>query len=148
MIDNFKTAAKISVALGVLLVITVVLYIFSLIEYAHRKTYLILGSVTLLVYLIMLLKKLHYFGLNIENNTLIIRFYNPHPFISNYKQIKIPLEEYDGYELKKHLFGQEIIFKIRRGKQTGKYPPVSITALSKDQKQQLFEILDGLNSEQ
>ena len=144
MISNFKSTAKITILTGVLLVVAVVLFIFALIEPYRQKIYLILAGIVFVAYLVILLRKMHFFSIHRENDTLIIRFYNSHPLLSNYRQIKIKLDEFDGYELKGGWFRQEIIFKIKRGKQTGKYPPVSITLLSKDEKRQLLEMLDNL----
>jgi len=43
-------------------------------------------------------------------------FIIPILLLQNYKQIKIRLDEFDGYELKGGWFRQNIIFKIKPGK--------------------------------
>ncbi len=147
-IDNFKRVAKITIAYGVLLIIFIVLFLFSFFEPYYRNIYLVLAGVFFAVYLFLLLSKPHFFSLEEKNSTLIIRFYNPHPFVGNYRQIKIPIQEFDGYEVRRGLFGQRLVFKIRRGKQTGHYPPLSITALNKEEKLRLFDYLDKIKPQE
>ncbi len=144
--NNFKTVAKYSIIYGVLLIIVIVLLIFSAIEPYFKKWYLLIAGITFAVYLVLLALKPHFFGIQLNKNVLEIRFYNPHPFVGNYKQIKIPVAEYDGYELKKTLFGPRIIFKIRRGKATGRYPALSLSAVKKQDLEEIIKFLDKLKA--
>ncbi len=143
-IDNFKRAAVLTVILGVLLITAIVLFIFGFIEYYYRKIYFTLAAISFLAYLIILLRRMHYFAMELDKGFLIIRFYNPHPFVSNYRQIKIKTDELYDYQIKKGLFGQDLIIKIKQGNRIGKYPPVSITALTREQKKNLIQILNEL----
>ena len=147
-IDNFKRAAVLTILLGVLLIVAIVFFIFGFIEYNYRKIYFFIAALSFVAYLIILLKRMHYFSLTTGNGFLIVKFYNPHPFMSNYRQIKIKLDEFYDYQIKKGLFNQDLILKIKQGKQIGTYPPVSISGLSKDQRQELIEILDSLKQNQ
>ncbi len=147
-IDNFKRAAVLTIVLGVLLIVAIVLFIFGFIEYYYRKIYFIIAGLSFLAYLVLLLKRMHYFSLTVDNGFLIVKFYNPHPFMSNYRQIKIKLDEFYDYQIKKGLFNQDLILKIKQKNKIGTYPPVSISGLSKTQKQELIEILDNLKQKQ
>ncbi len=144
-VENFKRSAKITILFGVLLIIAIVLFVFSfLVVYTKRNMYLFLSGLFFTVYIILLLKKVHYFSLTEQGDKLFIRFYNPHPFISDYKKIVIDKQEYDGYEIKKRFLSKNIIFHIKRNNKRGKYPPVSISGLSKDEQKKLIEFLDNL----
>ncbi len=145
--NNFKVVAKYTIAYGVLLIMVLVLLIFSKIEYYNRSLYLLIAGVTFATYLLLLAMKPHFFGIQLVKDVLEVRFYNPHPFVGNYKQIKIPLSEYDGYEVVKTLFGPRIIFKIKRGKRTGQYPPLSLSAVGRKDREQIFKFLDNLKAQ-
>lgn len=144
--NNFKLVAKISILYGFLLIVSIVMFAFSYFEPSHKNIYLVLASLSLIIYVFLLLIKPHFFSIQKVKNILEIRFYNPHPFFSNYRMIKIPLEEFNGYEIHRTIFGPRIIFKIKKGKRQGKYPPISISAVSKKDKLALKDFLDNLKS--
>ncbi len=141
--SNFKSIAKFTIIYGVLLIVVLVMIIFSMIEPYNKTWYLLVAGVLFAAYLVLLLIKPHFFGLNLNKNVIEVRFYNSHPFLSNYKQFKIPLSEYDGYELRKTLLGPRIVFKIKRGKQVGRYPALSLTAVPKRDLKDILEFLDN-----
>ena len=144
-VENFKRSAKVTILLGVVLITAIVLFVFSfLVVYTRRNLYLILSAIFFAMYILLLIKRFHYFSLTEQGDSLLIRFYNPHPFISDYKKIVIKKSEYDGYEIKKRLFSKDIIFHIKRDNKKGKYPAVSISGLTREEQQKLISFLDNL----
>jgi hypothetical protein len=135
----------VTILLGFLLIVAVVTFIFAFIEPYRKTLYLIISGAFLLPYLIILFLKPYYFIFDIEKDKIVVKFYHAHPFISNYSQIKFPLQQFDGYDIRGWLV-PKLILKINTGKQKGKYPPVSISFLSKKEKQKLKEILDNIQN--
>jgi len=128
------------------LIVAVVAFIFGLSNYMYKTTYYTVAGIAFLLYILLLIRKPHYFGLYDEKDHFVVRYYNPHPFFSNYKQVKIKKNEYDGYKIKNNLFGfqKSVIFYIRQGNKKGQYPPISISGLNKQQRKQLEEYLENL----
>jgi len=76
-------------------------------------------------------------------NKIILRYYPLHPFHDKFKSIEIPKDQFSHFQIKKGIFNlrtQIILFqKTDRG--VAKYPPVSITSLSKKDKDSLLLLL-------
>ena len=97
-------------------------------------------------YIILNLLKLYYFHLNTNGKNIVVRFYNAHPFVRKPKSYEIKKKDFAGYEIKTSFFGfrSEIIFSLKTKKGSGKYPPVSISALNKIERKKLLKTLDNL----
>lgn len=150
MIDNTLRTGKIKMYFVISFVIFAATIGYALIESRDDTTTFILlafiSGLSLIVYITLHLLKLHYFYLNRDKKNVTVRFYNSHPLLRKYKQFQIPLHAFSGYEVKKSLFDkkQELILKVKTKNGIVDYPPVSISALNKKEKRELFAVLNKL----
>jgi hypothetical protein len=81
-----------------------------------------------------------------ESDKLILRFFAPNFFTSKKNSIEIPKREFSGYTIRSFFMGyrEKIILKRKTAKGIASYPPVSITALSHDEKHDLLIALEKL----
>ncbi len=104
------------------------------------------GGFALIVYFLLLIKKPHYFSIETTHNKIIIRFYNPHPFLTKFKSIQIPIQKFYEYEITQKLGGYIRLLKLKikdKGK-TGEYPALSISLLNENQLDMLKKELDTI----
>ena len=112
------------------------------------RSYFILAiSVIYLVLIIYnYLKDYYYIYFNDETNKIILRYYSMHPLSQAKRSIEIPRDSFSKYEIAESLFGikTKIILyqKVKGG--VYKYPPVSISALSPAEKEQLIQSLNRM----
>ena len=106
----------------------------------------VISGIIILVYLFFLLRKSDYFFLEYLGNKATIRYYTAHPFLRKYRAFEIQRSYFYDYKIKKKLFGflQTVQFTIKTPKGEFKYPPLSITLLTAEQKSELIRILDEL----
>ena len=108
--------------------------------------YIIAAGAVALVYLLLLFRKSNYFYLSFQGNKIVIRYYTAHPFLRKYRALEIPKSYFDNYEIKRQLGGYRktlhITIKTPKGK--GKYPPISISLLTKKQEKELIEIIEKI----
>ena len=87
-----------------------------------------------------------YIYFNDETNKIILRYYSMHPLSQAKRSIEIPRDSFSKYEIAESLFGikTKIILyqKVKGG--VYKYPPVSISALSPAEKEQLIQSLNRM----
>ena len=104
------------------------------------------GSVAIIVYFLLLIKKPHYFSMETTHSKIIIRFYNPHPFLTKFKSIQIPIQKFYEYEITEKLGGysRSLKLKIKDKGKTGEYPALSISLLNKNQLDLLKKELDSI----
>lgn len=74
---------------------------------------------------------------------LILRYYPLHPFHEKFKSIEIPKSEFSHFEIKKGLFNlrTEVILFQQTVRGVAKYPPVSISALTKKDRENFLASL-------
>lgn len=98
------------------------------------------------VYLSMLLLKLNYFSLETSKDKVSVRFYTAHPVFRKFRLIEIPQKSFNNFYIKKTFFGlrQAIIIEAKIKKGEFKFPPVSIIALSKKDKENLKSLLNDI----
>lgn len=146
-IDNFQKAATYRVYFPILLIASIALIVYFIVDTAHYKIiWLILGLIPTVIYTYMFLTKPYYFNLETKQRSIIIRFFNPHPMMSRKKAFEIPISSFVKYEIKYSMGGKKksLIFYIKKGKKTGAYPPLSITLLTKTQIEALEKELNTL----
>ncbi len=86
-------------------------------------------------YLIRYILDLNYIHFNIESGKLIFRYYSLRPLNKQHRSIEIPINSFGGFKIQKSFFGLKkelILYQKVQGK-LAKYPPISITALNKEQ---------------
>ena len=83
-----------------------------------------------------------------ESDKIILRYFSPNIFTSKKNSIEIPKSEFAGYELKSFFMRyRETMTLLRRtGKGIARYPAVSITALSTDERYALLFTLTQLKN--
>lgn len=99
-----------------------------------------------LIYLFFLLRKSDYFYLEYTGNKIIVKYYTAHPFLRKYKAFEIPKAYFDDYVITKKLgsYIKKIQFIVKTPKGKFKYPPLSISLLTKKQEAELIKILEEL----
>jgi hypothetical protein len=84
-----------------------------------------------------------------ESDKLVLRFFAPNIFTSKKNSIEIPKREFSGYTIQSFFMGyrEKIILMRRTSRGIASYPPVSITALSNNEKHDLLLALEKLKQE-
>ncbi len=88
----------------------------------------------------------NYIYFNDESDKIVLRYFPPTRFNSKKNSIEIPKKDFAGYNLKSFFmrYRESIILYRRSGKGLAKYPPVSITALSNEERNSLLFALNEL----
>ena len=144
-INNQNRAAwiKLSYYLGTFIYLaTIVLLVYLNLS----NIYTIIGAITAVFISIVVFSfklNLNYIIYQESDQFLIFRYYPLHPFHDNFKSIEIPKKNFAHFDLQKRFFGfrSEIVLyqQVERG--MAKYPPISLTSLSKDDKTKLISSL-------
>ncbi len=88
----------------------------------------------------------NYLYFNDESDKLVLRFFAPNFFTSKKNSIEIPKREFAGYTYSRFSWatGRKSVLTRRTSKGIASYPPVSITALSNNEKNSLLLTLEKL----
>lgn len=113
----------------------------------HRNSIAILLGA---IYLFLILRPLvlnHYFiYATVEEGVLRVKFYKLGFIPGKPKTFEIPVKEYNKFEIRTYLYGlrEDIILfrKIKKG--IAKYPPLSLTALTRKQRNQFISMLKSI----
>lgn len=136
---------KIYYPLLILLFLIFVVYAFMT---KDNLFYLWIGIslIPLFLYIILIIKKPYYFFIETTYNKIIIRFFNPHPFLRKNKAIQIPVNKFAGYEISEKLNGfiKFLTIKIRDNKKVMAYKPLSISLLKSAEIETLKKELDTI----
>jgi hypothetical protein len=91
----------------------------------------------------------NYIYFNNDSDRLILRFFSTGVFTKTKNSIEIPKKEFAGYKLNSFFmrYRESIVLFRKTSKGVAKYPSVSITALSNDQRSSLLDALDRLRAE-
>lgn len=86
----------------------------------------------------------NYIYFNDESDKIVLRYFSPNIFTSKKNSIEIPKKDFAGYNLNSFFmrYRESITLFRRSGKGIAKYPPVSITALSEEER---YSMLFNLN---
>ena len=109
---------------------------------------IIFASLYVLYMVFNTLRQFHYVYFSDAGDRIVLRYFSMGAFTYKKHSIEIGKSEFIGYEIQKQLFGlrEKLILKARTGKGMAKYPPVSITALNRKEKENLVQALDRLKS--
>jgi len=105
---------------------------------------IVVCGIYLIINVINYLKRPYFVSYNDQGDMLVIRYYPVSMFTSRKNSIEIPKQQFLKYDLKPFLFGTQhyLILQQRfRGKEA-KYPPVSLSALEKQDRLKLLQSLD------
>ena len=83
-----------------------------------------------------------------ESDKIILRYFSPGIFTSKKNSIEIPKKDFAGYQLNAFFmrYRETLTLLKHSGKNIAKYPPVSITALSPDERESLIYSLNKLKT--
>ncbi len=100
----------------------------------------------ILFFLYHILRDHNYIYYSDMGNKIILRYFSLRPLTDKKKSIEFNKKELHKYELKRSLLGfrQSIIIYRQTSRGVAKYPPVSITALSRQDKEKLTASLQKL----
>ena len=88
----------------------------------------------------------HYIYYNDDSDKIVLRYFAPTWFTSKKNSIEIPKKDFAGYKLNSFFlrYRENIVMFRNSGKGVAKYPPVSITALSNEERLRLLMSLNNL----
>ncbi len=107
---------------------------------------IIIACIYIVIVLFNSLRQYNYIYFSDEGDTIILRYFPTGVFTNRKNSIEIGKKNFVDYERKKWLFGfrEKIIILVNTPRGIAKYPPVSFTALSKTEKQKIYQALDKL----
>lgn len=145
-VDNRLQTSKLKIYYMLMLGFIFSLSVYYRFERQAGYGYLIAVGIIALVYLFFLLRKSDYFFIEYTGNKAIVRYYTAHPFLRKYRAFEIPKAYFYDYEIKKTWGGliKTVQFSIRTPKGKYKYPPLSISLMTKKQEIELVKILEEL----
>jgi len=97
-------------------------------------------------YLIILGINPFYLSTAFQNDLLVIRYFNAHPWLKKPQMMQIPYIQYANYEIISKNMGLHsvLILYQRLPEGVAKYPPISLGAFSSEQKEMLIKSLNNL----
>jgi len=149
-VDNRLQTAKLKISYTVMLAFLFAISAYYTFEKLTGLMIPIIVIGTVLTYFILLLRRSNYFFFEYIGNKITVKYYTAHPFLRKYKAFEIPKAYFDGYIIKKKLFGfqKTIQFIVKTPKGKFKYPPLSIVLLSNEQIKDLKKILKEISASQ
>lgn len=148
LVDNKLKVAKYRLAYIVTFPIGILFFIFALYSNSPAKENVVslaIGSLLLFIFVFMLIIDPQYIYISIvKNNKIIVRNYTAFPLFRNYKAFEIPINTFYDFEIQKQLGGLKKAFRITVAskKKIGKYPWISLSAVSKNE---INTIISSLN---
>jgi hypothetical protein len=148
-IDNQRTIYRIwlrklinTIIFTAAIVIVMFLNIFDSPGSVITKYHIIIAIslVFIILSVIGALRNPYYFHFNDINDVLVFRYYPVGIFNSRKNSIEIPKQHFVKFEIRKFFLGMEeklILYQVFR-KKVANYPPISLSALSKREKEKLF----------
>ena len=104
---------------------------------------IIISAVYVVVNWINFLKRPYFVSYNDQGEMLVVRYYPVSMFTSRKHSIEIPKKQFVKFELQPFLFGTQhklILVQNFRGKEA-KYPPISLSALEKEDREKMLQSL-------
>jgi len=107
-----------------------------------------IGICLLVIYVLFIV---YHFGLDLnyiiysdEGPKIILRYYSIKIYSQKHHSVEIPKKDFQRYEIRKSFFWlkPQLILYLNMKKGIGRYPPVSLAALSRKQRRALTESLD------
>ncbi len=123
------------------IIIILFLNIFDKVDSPITKYHLIIAisAVFIVISIINAMKNPYYFYFNDVEDLLVFRYYPVGLFNSRKNSVQIPKKHFVKFEISKFFFGMEeklVLHQFYRNK-IAKYPPISLSALSKKEKEKL-----------
>jgi hypothetical protein len=152
-IDNQRNAYRIWLSrLVMTIVFTTAIIVILFIPWFEKSTppfskyhaILFIALVYILINLVNYLKRPYFVGYNDQGEKIVVRYYPLSLFTSRKNSIEIPKTQFIKYELKPFLLGTQkrlILYQNFRNKEA-KYPPISLSALDKTDREKIIASLD------
>lgn len=143
---------KLTCAVFILLVLTLLLItrldeiIYNAIGLNQTWILVILITLYLLLLLYFRLRKTSYFAYNDDGSRIVIKSYRIGAGSSKKMLFEIPKSNFYQYEIEKRRLSEEISFYIKIGGKISKYPPVSISTITRVQKEKMLNQLCSLSN--
>jgi hypothetical protein len=142
--DNKKTAYRIYLRkLYTTIVFTLVIGVFLASGWFEKPflglskyvLILLVAAIYLFIVAINFVRDMNYFYYSDNGPTIIIRYYPLRPLGRHRRSIEIPKTGFAGYEIRKTMLGLKKILILMQivKKSTAKYPPISITSLTREE---------------
>lgn len=154
IIDTQKTVVRIklrrfviAMVFMVLIVLTISTNIFDLYFTKYFYT-MVFAILYILIYAFQMTLRLNYIYFSDEKSDIILRYFPIQPFKRAYRSIEISKNTFVKFKVEKSIFNlkEDIILFQRTKKGIAKYPPVSITSLSKEERNKIKESLNKYTS--
>jgi hypothetical protein len=119
---------------------------FPLLGLGETAATLVVVIIWLITCLLPMLLNYQYFYFSDEGKNLTFRYFNAGIIGGKKNSIEIDKADFSGYTIRLKYFGlsRSLLLYQKVGQSTGKYPPVYISALTRDQRVKLTRSLDAL----
>lgn len=150
LVDNKLQVAKLRLAFVVTFATGLIFFFLGLYSNnagVENTISLILGIILLFVFFLLLFVKPEYVYMSIQKNSkLLVRNYTAFPFFRKYKAFEVPLNAVHSFEFSKSFFGKRrsVRILVKTKKSVGKYPWLSLSAVSKNEINKMTESLNKL----
>ena len=117
---------------------------FPLLGLSEKVCTLILVGIYLVILLLPMVRNIQFFFFSDEGQNFVFRYFMAGIVGGKKNSISIAKNTFAGYKIEKKylgLSGSLILFQ-KVGQNVAKYPPIYITALSREQKEKLFSVLN------
>ena len=141
-----KTKIFVVIAVSVPIIVTVV---FSPLDQMAKSTiYGALSSAFFIFYWFQYQMHYTYFYFSNNSKNLVFRFYSLRFFSGKPKTIEIPKTSFCKYDIETSFFNKKdsLVLYQKTGKGVAKYPPISLTLLSRKQKTELKRALFAMTN--
>lgn len=148
-----KSLSKFIVLIILAILLCVLLFIpfqNSFIKNVNNNLLAIFIAVAYVIYAVYeAFRNYNYLYFSDESDKLVLRFFAPNFFTSKKNSIEIPKREFSGYSIQSFFMGyrERLILMRRTSQGVASYPPVSITALSINEKNSLLLTLEKLKQQ-
>ncbi len=145
IIENKKKSQKIKlIFLSIPLIIAITVIVFVLLNIDWGVLVIApVAAVGVIIYVFMYAMKYSYINAEIDPQKIFIRFYQITPFFTEYKAYRIQPDQLISYSIKSSFMGlvPNLILTVRTKSGKGLYPPISLSALTKEQIAQIEKAL-------
>lgn len=142
----FSLYKTVFLILAIVAIVVVDLYYSNFFGFEVYILYIILGSMYLISVIFNLIRDYNYIFYSDEGEKIIFRYFSPGAFTSKKNSIEINKPLFAGYRIEKTFLGlkEKIILSQKTKTGIANYPPVSITALSTEEKNKLLKSLSTI----
>ncbi|MDD4745768.1 MAG: hypothetical protein PHW19_00670 [Salinivirgaceae bacterium] len=150
IIENTKQASKIKLFFMLIpVVFTASILALLLLEIPNYFWHVVaLGTFMVIMFVVLSLLQFNYIHFEQTPQKILFRFYGIGPLNKKYQTFKINPPLFITHKIERDIFGlvPKLYLYVSIKNEIAKYPPISITGLSKNQRQQLINALTALET--